>query len=148
SGTFVVERKLGSAVSDAVDAAFKCEPIGSLLWVMGLRRSLGVDRANGIERERVLDVSQNQFLVLLLVMQAKLDERNDAGPLFVEQAQHGIINIVSVVGDLRDPRSCDHAAGGTRMPRTDGLVIGIEEIAVAIGVGPIARDMGREHEGL
>ena len=118
----------------------------------------GIRRQQGIAREQVLDVHQQELLVLLLVLDAQLDQRTDrrigAGPSVadgsgaIQELGHGGVHVAPVGGHLVDARSGDQAALGPRVLGTDPLVVGVEQGAVGGMDGHIALEVGFEEERL
>ena len=100
--------------------------IGRAGGIDGERR-LDVDRVERVAEEHVLDVHQQQLLVLLLVVQAELDERGEVGPRVgvaaVDQLVHRGVDVGAVARDLVDGRAREQAAlrcgdDGDRRPRS------------------------------
>ena len=83
-------------------------------------------------REGVQDVGEHQFLMLLLVMQADLE---DAAPIFepsvrrvsIEQPLDRRVDMGAVGGRLVDIRPRDQAALRPRMARAGRDIIGVEQ---------------------
>ena len=84
-----------------------------------------------ILRKGVQDIGPEQFLVLLLVVQAELDQRNDGRELglvgALQQPFDGLIDMGAIGRNLRAVRPRDHAALRPRVARTGGDVIGVEQ---------------------
>ena len=95
-----------------------------------------VGRMGRVLREGVQDVGEHQFLMLLLVMQADLDDRHDlverrrVGAL--DQPLHRRIDMGAIGGDLRDVRPRDQAALRPRVARAGRDVIGVEQKGEAL----------------
>lgn len=70
----VVEGELRSAMPDFHQPTIMLDPI-ALAWSVRSRRLLAIGRQQGIGEECMLDVGEDQFLVLLLMVQAKPDAR-------------------------------------------------------------------------
>ena len=85
----------------------------------------------------MLDVGQYQFLVLLFVIEAKFQQREDFSPRPIigirDQGFHGSIHVVAIGVDVFQRRSRQKPAFWTFVARPDGLVIGIKE-KIIIGV--------------
>ena len=129
-GLFIVEMEAVVAVSDGVDALVERDPFLSRM----LRRREAPGRIIG-RRDRVLgkgvqDVGQHQFLMLLLVVEADLDQRREldeallAGSL--EELDHGGIDMPAIVGDLVRAGAGQVAALVAGMPGTRADIVGIE----------------------
>jgi hypothetical protein len=96
----------------------------------------------------VLDVRQHQLLVLLLVLDAELDERQ---PLVVELLRidglgHLLLHVLAVGQHLVERRTRKHPALGTRMLVAHRVVVRIEKHAVGGVVQPVVGNRGREDE--
>ena len=87
-------------------------------------------------RKGVQDVGQQQFLMLLLVMQSDFHDRRDAlkrGVVRVlDQRGDRGIDMRAVGGDLVAVRAREQPAHRTRMARAGGDIIGIEQEGEAI----------------
>ena len=82
AGTFVVEGEPVTVVADLDDAAVVLDPRAGVRSGRSRRRASGQGSApyagrRGLQDEHVLDVHHQQLLVLLLVVQAELDELGD-----------------------------------------------------------------------
>lgn len=88
----------------------------------------GIGRVVG---EEVLDVHEQQFLVLLLVMTAQLEQLEAAlvDVVRLEGRDHGLVDPRPEVGDLGDRWPRDEPALGARLPGPDRLVIRVEQEA-------------------
>lgn len=86
----IVEGEAAARMPDLDDAARKVDPVHGRNRACGRRRRRCVDRVGRVGGEGVLDVGQHQFLVLLLVMQAELDQGHRiGGRRFPQQLLHG-----------------------------------------------------------
>ena len=87
-----------------------------------------VRRMERIAREDVLDVGEDQLLVLLLVVEAELDDgeqlRIGAGG---QQSFHAEVDVAAITEHLLKPGPGQHAAALARELLADGVVVGIEE---------------------
>ena len=113
-------------------------------FVIGRRRVVGladrdgawilVSRMQRVLREQMQDVGQQQFLMLLFMIAAELDQRCDCGrKIVLHKRRHRTVDMVAIRGDRLERRAGDHAASRTRLTRANALVIGIEqEIELAI----------------
>ncbi len=106
----------------------------------------GTDR---IEPECVLDIRQQQLLVLLLVLQAKLDQfaRILRQVRAFEQRRHRLVDMRAIPADRVGGRPGQHAALGPRMTRSGRLVIRIEQIAES-GIERCVSGLPGQYEGL
>ena len=124
-----------------------------------LRRRRGLARvarpvggAKRVAGQHVLYVHQQQFLMLLLMIEPELDQLAGRGPGIdgkrVEQPAHRPVHMGAIGDDLGDLRPGQQAAVGTRMPLAHALVIGIEQISESRIEGLVARQVRREDESL
>ena len=140
----VVEGKPVAVVPHFHDAAVE----GDEFQRRGFAHHRGHERRIGgvrrILREGVQDVGQQQFLMLLLVIEPQLDQRHDlrlAGQRGrSKEIRHPGIDVAAVGGNLIGCWARDRAARRPRMPLADGLVIGVEQIIVARVAHAIAGD--------
>ena len=88
-------------------------------------------------RKRVQDVGQHQFLMLLLVIEADLDQRRDRRERvltgLVEEFHHRGVDMPAVGGDFLGAGAGEVAALVAGVPRAGADIIGIEQKGV-IGV--------------
>ena len=114
--------------------------------------AVSVARFRGVAGERMEDVHQDQFLMLLLVMQSQGHHRVGGGKHVhargLNQFFHSRIDERAIGANLFAGRPADHAPLRARMPRADSFVIGIEQKAEAIVVNAIAGKMRRQQERL
>ena len=114
------------------------------------RHSRAVRGLERIEREQVLQVREDQFLMLLLVVQAELDEierfhrQRAAG----EQRAHALVHVRAVAQHLVETRAREHPALRPRILLADAVVIRVEEETERGIEGPVRRVAALEHEGL
>ena len=83
-------------------------------------------RRQRILRERVQHVGEQQLLVLLLVLQTELDQSGRLVRRMRQQPQHRGIDVAAERADAFGGRARQQPAVGTRVTRTNGLVIGVE----------------------
>jgi hypothetical protein len=82
----------------------------------------------GVLREQMQDVRQQQFLMLLFVIASELDQGSDRRrKIILDKRRHRAVDMGTIGGDRLERGPCDHAASRTRLTRTDALVIGIEK---------------------
>ena len=90
-----------------------------------------IDRIGRVLREGVQDVGEQQFLVLLLVMQADLQDREHAPGIgrrhLVDQPLDRRIDMGAIAGDVGGVRPRDQPALRARVARAGGDVIGVEQ---------------------
>ncbi len=83
----------------------------------------------------MLDVGQEQFLMLLLMMKSQCHKICDLSPARTDQPLHGGVNIGTIFHHLVVRGPAQKSALRARMARSQSLVIGIEQI----GEGRIER---------
>ncbi len=131
-----IEGEARAIVSHLNDAAVEL-PIGRRRAV-GLADRDGawifIGRTQRVLREQMQNVGQQQFLMLLFMIAAELDQRCDCGrKIVLQKRRHRAVDMVAICDDRLERRTGDHAASGTGLTRADALVIGIEqETEVAI----------------
>src|SRR6185437_16501267 len=130
----IVEVKTVIRVPDGVDAFVQRHPrvaAAARDWETPLPIVSGRDR---VVRERVQDVRQHQFLMLLLMVEPDLDQRGDflqrGLARRLEESDDGSIDMTSVGGDVFDARPGQKTAGVAGVPRAGTDIIGIEEIGI------------------
>ncbi len=109
-----------------------------------------IDRIAGHLREQVQNVHQDQFLMLLLMRQAEIDQGGDVGPLGqgpLQQGGHGGVHMAAIGPHLAERRAGDQAAGRPRAAGADSLVIGVEQEAEALVEHPVIGIEGLQQEG-
>src|SRR5262249_9715609 len=121
--TLIVEGELVSGMSDRNDAAGKVDPFkrgDAGQYQIGHGRAVGGQ--HGIAGKRVLDVGQDQFLMLLLVMQTKfrqwLEGRALAERGGAEQGSHCLVDMGTIGEDVMQRRPRQKTARWTRVART------------------------------
>ena len=111
-----------------------------------------VDRIGRVLREGVQDVGEQQFLVLLLVMQADLQNfehaRGIRGRHIGDQPLDRGIDMGAIGGDVGAVRPRDQAALGARMARAGGDVIGVEQEGKTLVEDLVVGIVRHEQEGL
>ncbi len=93
------------------------------------RRCGLVGRGEGIARQQVLQIGDDQLLVLLLVLQPELHERTEIGLArrARQQALHARVDVRTIGADLVERRARQQSALGPRMLRPDRVVVRVEE---------------------
>ena len=101
-----------------------------------------VGRMRRVQGKRVQNIGEQQFLMLLLVLQPDLDDRPELVEILRgrDQFRHRVIDMRAIGRDLRNTRPRDQAALRPRLPRTGGDIIRIVEkgealVENAIGLG-------------
>ena len=130
---FVVPGVAVAVVADRADAALEFDPADRVVASAGFDRPLRrlisrPQRVGGEERE---DVGQKQLLMLLLVIDADLDEPGDlrvrVGAL-CKQSFERLVDVTAVCHDALGRRPCQQTAVGARLAGAERLVIRIEAI--------------------
>ena len=102
----------------------------------------------GILCERVQDVGNQQFLMLLFVIEADLDDGSDVRKIVgrFDQFHHGGVDMGAIAGDLGGVGPGDEAAFGSRVPRAGRHIIGIEKICEALVESTVGGSVRLEQE--
>ena len=111
----------------------------------------GVHRPQRIVAQRHLEVGDQQFLVLLLVMQAEhgpLQDLLGVRTRIRQQPGHGGIDGRPVVEDLGHRRPRQIPAPGPGILLADGVVVAVEQVLVAIVRRAVSGQEGPQKEGL
>ena len=130
-GRLVVETEPLPFMTDRMNARGNVnEPARTLCRARRLPGGV-VDRIGRVLREGVQDIGEQQFLVLLLVMQADLQNREDARRVrrrhLLDQPLDRRIDMGAIAGDVRAVRPGDQAALRAGVARPGGDVIGVEQ---------------------
>ncbi|MCY1362233.1 hypothetical protein D9M69_489380 [compost metagenome] len=146
-----VKGKALAAMADLDHAAVEADPVGRRARVgdhrLGQLRRKG--RPQRILREQVQDVGQQQFLVLLLMLQAERDQRSlRVGLGAAKQRHHRLVHGLAVGQHLVQRRARQQSALRARMARADCFVIGVEQVAVVRVHRLIVGDARGQHEFL
>ncbi len=119
-------------MSDLLKAAGKLDPAERRVRRLHLELRRLIGRHQRIERKDVLDVHQDQFLVLLLMLHPEFDQRCDLAPsrLFgtFDHPRHRGTDMIAIGHDDIDSGARQQAAFRPRVSWADRLVIGIEEV--------------------
>src|SRR5262249_22454336 len=95
---------------------------------------LTVRGAERVLRERVLDVREDQLLVLLLMVEADLDDLRDLGvpalPELTERARELRVDVRAIAIDLLDRGPGEEPSPGTAVAVAHGVVIRVEQVAI------------------
>ncbi len=96
------------------------------------RRMLRESRQQRIAREQVFDVGEQQFLVLLLVVQSECQYACELrGEALLQKLEHSLVDPFPVSEYLLHGRARQQSAARAGVHRAYGVVIGVEEIAKA-----------------
>ena len=139
-------------VADRHGAAAKINPAHRRHRMNGGDRGRGVTREHWVTEESMLDVGKNQFLMLLLMIEAQINQRRYGGPRGVvrclEEIGYRFIDVAPVSYHLGDGRPRYQASLGSGMARPERVVIGIKQERIATVNGLIACIETLQDEGL
>ncbi len=99
----------------------------------------------------MLDVHQQQFLVLLFVVQPEGHQSSEVGTVGddgVDEADHGVVDAGPVVADLAAVGAGDQAPVGAGVTGADGFVVAVEQVPVVVVDAAVAGQVRDEEEGL
>jgi hypothetical protein len=136
------------------DAVGSCGEVGrsDLVQPAAPHRRGRLARAIGgrqrIARERVQQVGQQQLLMLLLVLQAELDERRRVRRRVAQQRRDARVDVGAPGTHLGERGPRHQPALGPRMARTDPFVVAVVEHTIGRMERREARLEALEHEGL
>jgi len=144
----VVERERRAGVARLDVAAVEPDPAGRRGRGRGRRVVAHPHRrAQRVLREQVQQVGEDQLLVLLLVVQAQLDQvAGRGGQPRAQQVGHRLVDMLAVGAHLRQRRARQQAAARPLVARADGVVVRVEQEAEALVEAPVAGAERREHE--
>ncbi len=147
----VVEAEPRPLVTDGVNAGRHIDKTARTVRRARRLPSGIVDRIGRVLREGVQDVGDQQFLVLLLVMQADFENRKHGFGFvcrhLLDQPLDRRIDIDAIAGDVLGVRPRDQPALRTRVARTGGDVIGVEQERKAL-VEDLVRRIVRQQQEL
>ena len=110
------------------------QPAQCLHWAARRKGLQFVGRPRRVERQRMLDVGEQQLLVLLLVLQAQLEQGAQGGLLVcgqplrrADQCQHACINLPAVAQHFSQCGPADLAALMPRMLVADPVVVAVKK---------------------
>ena len=145
----VVKSKTVARVANVAQAAFKIKPGHGHWRHLGQRPGFAVDGAQATAKQQVFDVCQQQFLVLLFVLQAQLDQ---AGHFAVvgqgQQLQDAFIDRFTPAQHLGQAGAGQQAALGARVFVAHGVVITVEQHLEGRVEGFETGLKTRQHKGL
>src|SRR5579884_3011129 len=152
-GQLVVETESVTGMTNAHHAAAICFPF----WIYGAARllclsSLVICRPQRLTPERVFDISENQLLMLLLMLQSEFDvrkQRRMAVRIQVpDQLEHVFVNIFAISKYFIERRTRKQAATGTIGMIPDLFVIGVKDGLESLVDRTIPALVWPENEGL
>ena len=134
---FVVEAEAVALVANGMNAGRHIDIDAARANTSWNLRSAGrlpvrvISRIGRVLREGVQDVGDQQFLVLLFVMQADLENLEYARRVRrrhgLDQPLDRLVDMGTIAGDILAVRAGDQAALRARMARAGGDVIGVEQ---------------------
>ena len=135
-------------MADLGDAFGQVDPAHRPARRRGLAPATVIGRQQRVFGQRMQDVGQQQLLVLLLMLQAELDQRRDLGRGLGQQPRHRGIDMGAIGADRGAVGPRQHPPLRPGMPRPRRLVVGVEQEGVVFVQPAIARLVGQQHEGL
>ena len=113
------------------------------------RVSAPVEGAERVDAEGVQDVREDQLLVLLLVVQAQCEQRGELGAYRPrEEAGDCLVDAQAVALDLVETGPGHQPARAARHALADGVIIGVEQGAIARVELRVSGQMRDEEERL
>ncbi len=122
----VVEPEAAAIMADVVKPAGEGDPARLARPDRSQGPLLLVRRPERVARQQVLEVGEDELLVLLLVLQAQLEQLGRVR-LAREQILDGKVDMASIRENGVEARARKKAALRTRMALADRLVVGVEE---------------------
>ncbi len=147
---FVVEGEAFVGMADVGQTSGKTHPAHRLRVLRcghGAGRGAGHGAIRGVQRvlrKQMQQIGEQQFLMLLLVVQPKFEQRSWSG--LARQTLQRRIDMSAKGQNLFERRPGEQAALRARVARADGFVIRVEEIAEGRIEHAVARQMRREDE--
>ena len=147
---FVVEAEALAFMTDRMNARGNINETARALR-RARRLPFGViDRVGRVLREGMQDVGEQQFLVLLLVMQADLQNREYALRVrrrhLLDQPLDRRIDMGAIAGDVLAVRPGDQAALGAGVARPSGDIIGVEQERKTLIENPVGGIVRHQQE--
>ncbi len=148
--SLAVEGEAASVMSGRHDAFGALDPLHR-----GKRRNFTRDPffggphggAERVLREEVLEVGEQQFLMLLFVVDTKLDKRQRARRKIGQRGLDRSIDMRAPDAHLFERRPRQQPAVRTRVTRPFGFIIAVEEEGIAFVEQAVARHMVAQDEG-
>ena len=110
------------------------------------RRQIAVSRLERVLRERREDVGEEQFLVLLLVVDTELDQCQRLGRKRRQRARQCRIDVRTIGADLIERGAAQHPAPGPGVARAFAVVIAVEQEGVALVEQAVSGGVIAKHE--
>ena len=131
----VVVREAGAVVADGANAAFETDVLGGgdRLNRLELGNGIAIGRPQRLGSEQAENVGKQQLLMLLLVIDAELDQdRQRIGPLIDEAAREELrqrlIDVGAIRAHLLRRRARQQPAPPARLSLAFALVVGVEAV--------------------
>ena len=137
--------------ADLGDPAVETNPLGRT-WIRSrCVVALVIGRREPVVGQEVLAVHQDQFLMLLLMVDAELDECCDLlggqSARRLNQLGRGLVDVLAVTADFGRPGAGHHPPPGPGVTIADSLVVAVEQVVEVRVVGLVGAVWGEE-EGL
>lgn len=112
-------------------AGFEADELKRFRPGVFLRLFFSVNREKRVQRKQVQHIRDDQFLVLLLVVQAQFDgrQRFRGQGLASEQRPHPFVHMRPVAQDLFQPGTCQQSAPRPCILLAERVVVGVEQVA-------------------
>ena len=137
----------GRAVGTDLDQAVAAGNEGQRLGLgLGGRSERRVGRLGRVLGEGGEDVGQEQFLVLLLMLDPERDQRERVRREGRKRVLHRGIDRLAPLADLVEAGAADHPAPGPRMALALALVIAVEQERIGLVVEDVPAHMIAKHE--
>ena len=148
SRPFIVIGKALAVMANGKNAAVESDPVERRrLRHRDAGGGAGVSRLQRLAREQAQDVGEQKLLMLLLVIDAELDQLSRPGlKATLAKPLECRVDMLAIGAHLVGRRARQETALAARLPGTHALVIGIEAIFEALVENPVALEEGFEHE--
>ena len=128
--TLIVKSEPPARVADPAQSAGVGVPRHRRDRAGGFGIPTAIERAKWVEAEGVQDVREDQLLMLLLVIQAQCHQFGDFGARCrPNELIDTLIDDPPIPMDFVETGPRHHASRSTRYALTDGVTIGVEEVA-------------------
>ena len=103
--SLVIEAEIGTRVPDFAQTSFESDPLPLACTHWSERPLLLVRGLQGIAREQMLEIREDELLMLLLVMQSQLNQPGNfrGQSLLGEQGEHGLVDVMAILEDILQP---------------------------------------------
>ncbi len=147
---FVVVGEAVAVMADVVDAAVERDEIErQRLAHDDARARLAISRLERLRGEQAQNIGEQQLLMLLLVIDAELDQLcRLLRKVAVEQPAERLVDVSAICAHLFGRGTREQPALGARLARADALVIGVEAIFEALFEHAVAAQEALQQERL